>query len=62
MSEWQKFKRALGRHPGVQVVLLFQGIGLLAGAQQSFERGLFTAAIMGVFWIPVFWSAWTGRK
>lgn len=67
MTEWKKFTRALRNHPGVAVAFAMNGLGFVAGATRLHEPsgvigGFFGAAVTCIFWMPVLWTAWTGRN
>lgn len=57
---------SLRNHQGVQVVFLMHTLGFVAGLMREGGDKLFYAtlgaAAMSVFWLPVLWTAWTGRK
>lgn len=67
MSDWNKFKNNLSRHPGVPVMWALMGLGFVAGfSRVSFPDGivggLFGVGVMSAGWIVVLWTAWTGRN
>lgn len=50
----RKFWRSLKRHPGVYPATAITFLGIVSG-------GWVGAAIMGVYWVPVFLTAWEMR-
>ena len=67
LCEWKKFMRSLNNHPGVAVAFAMNGIGAIAGAERAHEPtgiygAIFGFAITCILWIPVLWTAWTGRN
>lgn len=67
MSEWQKYKKSLRNHSGIDVALIMQLVCAISGATRTawpmgVEGALFGLVIGSLVWVPVLWTAWTARK
>jgi uncharacterized membrane protein len=65
MTEMQKYRKSLERHPGVPIAAAFTALGFAAGASKGGDwivGGVIGAAVMSVFWLPVLWTAWDMRN
>ena len=66
IDEIKRFWRSLRGHPGVPIVLALMPMGFIAGASNPHNGvlagGLFGAAVMSLFWIPVLITAWSGAN
>lgn len=61
----RRYLLALHRHPGVPIMAVLTPLGFIAGLARpdgpTLGGGLFGAAVMSVFWIPVLLTAWSDR-
>lgn len=65
LESLRQYSRSLKRHPGVPLASFFTVMGFIAGVQRTgnwLSGGLFGAAMLSVFWVPVLWTAWTLRE
>lgn len=44
------------------MALIMQALGIVAGLKRPDGNWILGLCIMSVFWIPVIWTAWTGRN
>jgi hypothetical protein len=66
MSNWKLFKRSLSKHPGIDVSVIWAFMVALALAKRpDFVMSVRVAIVWALLsllpWIPVCWTAWTGR-
>jgi hypothetical protein len=70
MTEWQAFRRSLSDHPGVTAGWLWPLLVLGAVTQRKDFAGFGTfsaagwcalATVAALPWLPILWTAWTGR-
>ena len=61
----RRYLSALRRHPGTPIAAVLTVLGFFAGygrpGMAPLYGGLFGAAVMSVFWIPVLATAWSNR-
>lgn len=62
MTEFQKFKLKLYRHPGLKPAIFFTIIGFIVSLEHNLTKALLCAAVMSIFWIPVLITSWTDRN
>lgn len=60
----RSYRSRLASHPGTPIAAAMTAVGFLVGAHGDrwLTGGLFGAAVMSVYWLPVLWTARQGRR